>query len=230
VFERFSGRVSKVMCLAYAESERLHHDYVGPEHVLAGLAQQDDSRAAAILAGSGLGPGAVRAGLDHLVALGMLPGPWRSKAELLGSLGIDLAAVRRAAEDSFGVEAVSAASRRVRSRSLLRAEPFICTDLSNPLSGKVMLTKRAFELARQEADGLGQHEIRTGHLLLGVLRDAEDPLGTGLSRRARRMGSQLGLSPGGPSPVRLVVEDAGLRLEILRARVMAAQHGGPGSP
>jgi len=226
VFERFTGRAGHAMCLAYEESERLHHDYVGPEHVLAGLAQQEDGQAAAILAGSGLGPRAVRAGLDHLVAVGVLPGPWRSKAELLGSLGIDLAAVRRAAEDSFGVEAVSAAGRRARSRSPLRAEPFICTDPLNPLSGKVMLAKRAFELARQEADGLGQHEIRTGQLLLGVLRDAEDPRGTGLSRRTRRMGFQLGLPPGGPSPVRLVVEGAGLRLEVLRARVLAAQHGG----
>ena len=37
VFERFTGPADQVMCLAYEEADRLRHDYVGPEHVLAGL-------------------------------------------------------------------------------------------------------------------------------------------------------------------------------------------------
>jgi hypothetical protein len=142
VFERFSERASRVMCLTYEESERLRHDYVGPEHVLAGLARQEDSRAAAILAGSGLGPDAIHAGLVHLVAEGVLPGPWRNEADLLGSLGIDLAAVRRAAEESFGAEAVCAAGRRARSRSWLRDAPIVSVGPVSPLSGKALLAKR----------------------------------------------------------------------------------------
>jgi ATP-dependent Clp protease ATP-binding subunit ClpA len=225
VFERFTGRTSRVMCLAYEESDRLRHDYVGPEHVLVGLARQEDSRAAAILAGSGLGPDAIRAGLDHLVAAGVLPAPWRNQADLLASLGIDLAAVRRATEESFGADAVCAASRRARSRSWLRDAPMVSVGPVDLLSGKALLAKRAFELARQEADGMGQCDVGTEHLLLGVLRDAQDPLGTGLSRRAKRTGSALGLRRGGPSPVRQVIEGAGASLELLRGRVLAELRG-----
>jgi ATP-dependent Clp protease ATP-binding subunit ClpA len=64
LFERFSGSAREVMALADAEADRLHHDYVGPEHVLAGLAAQAGGGAAATLRAAGLGAAAVRAGLD----------------------------------------------------------------------------------------------------------------------------------------------------------------------
>jgi ATP-dependent Clp protease ATP-binding subunit ClpA len=54
VFERFTGRAREVMALAQAESARLAHDYVGLEQVLAGLASQVDTQAAAILRDAGL--------------------------------------------------------------------------------------------------------------------------------------------------------------------------------
>lgn len=221
MFDRFTEGASQVMCLAYEESERLRHDYVGPEHVLAGLAQQDDTRAAAILARSGLGADTIHAGLDRLVTAGALPGPWRNQADLLKSMGIDLAAVRRAAEESFGAEALCAAGRRARSRSCLRATPVVSAGPVSPLSGKALLSKRPCELARQQATRLGQQDVTTEHLLWGVLRDAQDPLGTGLSRSARRTSSHLGLQHGSPSPVRRVIEDAGASLELLRNRVLA---------
>lgn len=224
MFERFTERASEVMCLAHAESERLRHDYLGPEHVLVGLASQENSHAGMILRDAGLEPGAVRAGLDHLVAQGTLPGPWRNKADLLAGLGIDLAAVRRAAEETFGQEALCAASLRARSRSRLRRVPVVSTGPVNPLAGKPLVAKRAFELARREAGRQGGHEIGPDHLLLGVLRDAQDPLGTGFSRRGKWVGG-LGLRVGGPAPVRLVVEDAGLTLESLRAHVLTGQRG-----
>jgi hypothetical protein len=220
VFERFTERASEVICLAYGESERLRHDYVSPEHVLVALAQQEDSRAAAILRASGLGSDVLRAGLDHLVAEGTLPAPWRNKADLLESLGIDLAAVRQAAEESFGREALCTASRRTRSRSWLRDAPIVSVGPLDPLAGKALTAKRAFELARREADLLGWHEVGTELLLLGVLRDAHDPPGTGISRRAKRMGSFLGLPLGGPHPVRLMIEHAGSSLESLYGRVL----------
>ena len=221
MFDQFSQSASQAMCLADEEAERLRHDYLGPEHVLVGLASQDGSRAAAVLAAAGAGPEILRACLDRLVAQGLLPAPWRNKADLLRSLGIDLDAVRRAAEDSFGLEALSAASCRARRRSLLRDAPIMSVGPLNPLSGKALLAKRAFALAILEAGNLGQHEVGPEHLLLGILADAEQPLGTGLSRRTKRMCSHLGLAAGGPSPVRLAVEGAGLSIGFLRSRVLA---------
>jgi ATP-dependent Clp protease ATP-binding subunit ClpA len=185
-----------------------------------GLPGRKDSQAAAILVASGLGPDVIRAGLDQLVAQGQMPAAWRNKADLLGNLGIDLTAVRHAVEDSFGMEAVRRASLHANSRSWLREDRIVCASPLNPLAGKALLTKRAFELAWQEADRLGQHEVRTEHLLLGILRDAQDPVGTGLSRRAKRISAYIGLPQEGHAPVKLIVERSGISLNVLQAQVL----------
>jgi ATP-dependent Clp protease ATP-binding subunit ClpA len=222
VFERFTGPADQVMCLAYEEADRLRHDYVGPEHVLAGLGRQELGRTSGILQAAGLNVEAIRAQLDRLVDAGMLPGPWRSNSELLHTLGVDLSAVRRAVEDTFGSEAVCAAHRRVLGRSRLREDRIVC---GSPLSGKAMLAKRALSLASKEADGMGQDDIGPEHVLLGVLRDAQDPLGSPRpGRRIRRIRAHLGLPQHGPSPVRLVIEASGTTLHALRGEVLAELH------
>src|SRR5260370_5859967 len=222
MFERFTEPANQVMCLACEEADRLRHDYVGPEHVLAGLTRQEDSRAAAILREAGLDPEAVRAGLDRLVAQQILPPAWRNKTDLLHSLGIDLPAVQRTIEESFGTQAVCAASRRALGRSWLREDRIVT---ENPLAGKAVLTKRAFYLAAQEADALGLHGISPEHLLLGVLRDAQNPAGRPrLSRRVRRVRAHLGLPEHGPSAVKLIIEANDGSLDALRAEVLAQLH------
>jgi ATP-dependent Clp protease ATP-binding subunit ClpA len=218
MFERFTEPAREVMDLACQEADRLRHDYVGPEHVLAGLARQPGTRTSGILRASGLAADAVRGGLDRLVDQGLLPGPWCSKADLLRTLGIDLDAVGQAMEESFGAEAVQAASRRALGRSRLREDRVIC---ASPLTGKAMVAKRALHLASREAGALGHHGIGPEHLLLGVLRDAQDPVGTGVSRRGRQLGGYLGLPRGGPSPVRLIIEASGASLDALRNKVLA---------
>jgi ATP-dependent Clp protease ATP-binding subunit ClpA len=222
MFERFTEPAGQVMDLACEEAERLRHDYLGPEHVLAGLARQEDSHAAGILRVSGLDVEAVRAGLDRLVAQGMLPARWRNKSDLLSSLGVDLDAVLRAIEESFGTDAVCAAQKRRLRRSSRREDLLICT---NPLNGKTMLVKRAFHMAGKEADALGQRGIGPEHLLLGVLRDALEPVSSGWSsRRLRRIRTYLGLPGHGPSPVRLIIEASGMPIEAIRDEVLAELH------
>jgi ATP-dependent Clp protease ATP-binding subunit ClpA len=218
MLERFDEPAGQVMDLACEEADRLRHDYVGPEHVLAGLARQDGGRAAQVLRASGLSGEAVRAGLDRLVAEGVLPGPWRNRADLLRTLGIDLGAVQQAVETSFSSDAVREASRRALGRSRLREDRLVC---ASPLTGKAMAAKRAFHLAAREADALGHRDISPEHLLLGLLRDARDPAGTGLSRRGRRLGGYLGLPRGGPSPVRVIIEASGASLDAMRNEVRA---------
>ena len=164
----------------------------------------------------------VRAGLDRLVAQGMLPERWRNKSDLLSGLGVDLDAVQRAIEESFGTDAVCAAHKRVLRRPSRREDLLICT---NPLNGKAMLAKRAFYLAGKEADALGQHGIGPEHLLLGVLRDALAPVSSSWrSRRLKRIRTYLGLPGHGPSPVRLMIEATGMGLEALRDEVLAELH------
>jgi ATP-dependent Clp protease ATP-binding subunit ClpA len=217
VLGRFSAAARQAMTLADTEAERLRHEYLGPEHVLAGLARLTGSRAARILAASGLTGEAVSAALDAQVSAGLLPGPGRNQADLLRSLGIDLNQVRQALEASFGPEAVAAASRRPAGRTWWGRRRTAC---SGPLAGKAMLAKRAFGFAAEEASRAGQPEVRPEHLLLGVLRDAQQP--AKLSPRLRQARARLGVPAGGVPPVRLIAEAAGSSLDALQARVAAA--------
>jgi ATP-dependent Clp protease ATP-binding subunit ClpA len=224
MFERFADPAVQLMRLADEEADRLCHHYVGSEHVLVGLASQESSRVAGILRVSGLGAETVRIGMDRLVACGILPGPSHSNADLLGTLGVDLAAVRQAVEESFGAEAVCAASRRACGRSRLRARRLV---VQNSLTGRAMFAKRAFEMAAREADAFGQYDIGPEHLLLGVLADAQVPAGgPWLSRRTGRRRADLRLPRHGPSPVRLIVEANGMSLGALRDAVLGELHIG----
>ena len=58
-----------------------------------------------MLRAHGLDLDTVRAGLDQLIAEGLLPGPQPSDAELLATLGIDLDAVLGRLKETFGWEA-----------------------------------------------------------------------------------------------------------------------------
>lgn len=49
MWQRFTERARKVIFFAQEESQKLGHDYVGPEHILLGLIRQPDSIAARVL-------------------------------------------------------------------------------------------------------------------------------------------------------------------------------------
>jgi len=101
----------------------------------------------------------------------------------------------------------------------LRQDRFV---FASPLTGKAMLAKRAFHRAGQEAGALGQDEIRPEHLLLGVLRDAQDLVSSPrLGRRAKRVRAYFGLPQRGPSPVKLLIKACGISLDAVRAEVLA---------
>jgi Clp amino terminal domain, pathogenicity island component len=90
---RLTEEAGIVPHFAREEAERRHQYYLGPEHLLLGLQVGDDNPAARVLRAHGLDLETVRAGIDRLVAEGVLPGPQPSDAELLATLGIDLDAV-----------------------------------------------------------------------------------------------------------------------------------------
>ena len=200
--------------LAREEAESRHQYYLGPEHLLLGLLVQDDTPATRVLRGHGLDLPTVRAGIDRLTAEGVLPGSQPSDAELLATLGIDLDAVSASVKESFGWEAYYDAAQRVRLR---RVQPFP----SAPGAGTPLICWRVFSFAAREAAARGE-EVTPGHWLLGLLRDAEDPIEVALDRYPveRRKRSMFGLPTRGPSPVRLLVESQGLALEQLRGAVL----------
>ena len=190
LFGRFTEPAHQVLDLAREEAERCGHRYLGPEHLLLGVLAQSHSPAAGMLRADGVDLATARAALRRLSEQGVVPAPRPSDAELLGSLGIDLDAVRRDTEQTFGFQAVGEATWRVTRRRGWRGARVVWT----PLCGPPLTAKRALWLASEQAQALGHGEIRPEHLLLGVLEDARQPAGkVRVSRRHRQITAHVGL-------------------------------------
>ena len=229
----FTEEAGIVPHFAREEAERRHQYYLGPEHLLLGLLVGDenpmvrglrehgldlkvgdDNPAARVLRAHGLDLETVRAGIDRLVAEGVLPGPQPSDAELLASLGIDLEEVMARLEESFGYWAYYDAAQNVRLRP---AQPFPHA----PGAGTPLICWRVFRFVAEEAAARGE-DATPGHWLLALLRDAQDPVEVTVHRYPveRRKRAMYGLPDHGPSPVRLLVESHGLTLDQLRRAVL----------
>ena len=67
----FSDGVRTTLALAREESARLRHEYVGPEHLLLGLAREGKGVASAVVASLGVEWSAVVSALEHRVKPGL---------------------------------------------------------------------------------------------------------------------------------------------------------------
>jgi hypothetical protein len=201
--------------LAHMEARRLGHHYLGPEHLLVGLLVEGDNLAARVLVANGLDLATVRAGIDRLVAQGVLPGRQPSDGELLASLGVDLEAVHSRLQATFGEHAYWDTAQRIRHRAAqpVPHTPHIRTEPTPLVCG------RAMGFAAHEAIARDQ-DVGPEHLLLGLLREAEEPIGTDLPAQSRRERVLLGLPDHGPHPIKLLVEGQGLTLGGLQAAVL----------
>lgn len=210
----------QTMQLAAQESERRDDRYLGTEHALLGLLRTSSASAASLLRARGLTPEAVEAELGRLEDEGVVPHRDGGPA-VLRTMGIDINEVVARLDDSFGRAAVDEATCRVMRRRSWRhgrARPA-------PL-GKPVLLKRALELAELHAHAVGREQATINDVLVGILRDAQDPVGTQLSRRGRRSLLQLGLTPGGAAPVRLIIEARGLNVNQLYRHLAEHDHSG----
>lgn len=63
-FEKFSERARRVLTLAQEEAQRLNHSYVGTEHLLLGLAREDEGVAAKVLINLGINLGKLRQAVE----------------------------------------------------------------------------------------------------------------------------------------------------------------------
>jgi ATP-dependent Clp protease ATP-binding subunit ClpA len=203
--------------LARKEARRLGHHYLGPEHLLVGLLVEGDNLAARVLVANGLDLDTVRTGIDRLVAEGVLPGPQPSDGELLASLGVDLQAVHTRLQATFGEHAYWDTAQRIRHRAAqpVPHTPHVRTDPTPLVCG------RAMGFAAHEAIDRDQ-EVGPEHLLYGLLREAEEPIGADLPAQSRRERVLLGLPDHGPQPVRLLVEGDGRTLQGLLDALLAA--------
>ena len=211
----------QTMQLAAQESERHEHRYLGTEHALLGLLRTSNAPAVSVLRSRGLTAEAVEAELARLEAEGVVPRD--GGRELLRGLGIDIKEVVARLDRSFGRAAVDEATCRVTRRRWWRRSRRVFAPLAKPV-----LLKRALELAERHARAAGREQATIDDVVVGILLDAKDPLGTQLSRRGKRSLPQLDLVPGSPAPVRLIVEARGLKLEQLERELTAHDQSGGG--
>src|SRR5689334_8428 len=195
MFERFTKNARAVVVQAREEAVRLGHRYIGTEHLLLALLKPAGGTAYTVLSGAGLDRERIRAEVRRMVGAG---------EPVLGvaALGDD---------DAEALQAIGIDLPAVRAKI---EEVFGPGALDWPVSptrrgllrrrgkqtGRIPFTargKKVLELAVREAVGLGHRYIGTEHLLLGLLRE-------------------------GHGVATVLLTEAGLDLDDLRARTLAA--------
>jgi ATP-dependent Clp protease ATP-binding subunit ClpA len=153
MFERFTADAREVVVRAQQEARRLHHGFIGTEHLLLGLAG-GSTPTAAVLTRHGLTTPAVReAVMAYLGAADI-------DAAALGTVGIDLDAVRASVEATFGPGALDMTAGR-RSREPKGHIPFTAR------------SKKVLELSLRETIAAHSEAISDGHVALGLIREGE---------------------------------------------------------
>jgi ATP-dependent Clp protease ATP-binding subunit ClpA len=156
MFERFTDGARGAVTGAQKHARALDHQWIGTEHLLLGLLDDPEGRAARILRERFAVNGEwARGEVERIVGRGE-PG---IDADALATLGIDLDAVRERVERTFGAGALSGRRRGRR-----------C------LGGEVPFTpraKKALELSLREAIAMGDHFIGSEHVLLGLAREGD---------------------------------------------------------
>jgi ATP-dependent Clp protease ATP-binding subunit ClpA len=173
VFERFTDGARRSVVLAQDEARGLRHNYIGTEHLLLGILAEGEGLAAAVLGDAGVEAQAVRDALVRMVGRGPEGSFPADDATALGTLGIDLDAVRSHVEETFGrgaLEGPPPRRRRRRFRRRSRCETYEAEPGCIPFTPRA---KKVLELALRESVTLGHNGIGTEHVLLGLLRESE---------------------------------------------------------
>jgi len=218
-----SEQARRVLELARAEAERFGHRYLGPEHLVLGVLRESGSRASRVLEACGVDLAAARAELGRLADRGVVAGPRPSDAELLGLLGIDLEAIRRATEQTFGRQALGWAIReatRARGGGVGRVP-------RTPLPDPPMLATQALVHAGEQARALGIEEIGPELVLLGVVTDIGTPWPRCMNNRWRRqLHASVGLPKGYRGAAGPLLQAFGADLDQLSGALLAELRAG----
>ena len=79
-FDKFTERARKVLQLAQEEAQRLHHDYIGTEHLLLGLVREGEGVAGHVLKSLGVDLEKVRKAVEDIIG--------RGDSIVLGEIGL----------------------------------------------------------------------------------------------------------------------------------------------
>jgi len=72
-FDKFSERARRVLTFAQEEAQNLNHNYIGTEHILLGLAREDEGVAARVLVSLGVNLTKVRSAVEFIIGRGEKP-------------------------------------------------------------------------------------------------------------------------------------------------------------
>jgi ATP-dependent Clp protease ATP-binding subunit ClpA len=218
-----SEHARQVLELARAEADRFGHRYLGPEHLVLGVLRHGSSGASRALEAAGVTLASARAELGRLADRGVVLGPRPSDAELLGSLGIDLDAIRRSTEQTFGGKAVGWAIReatRARRRGVARVP-------RTPLREPPMLIGQVLQHAGEQARALGAGEVGPELVLWGVVTDIQTPWPRCMNNRWRRqLHASVGLSKGYRGAAGPLLGSLGVNLDELAGALLAELRAG----
>ncbi|UGT64640.1 Clp protease N-terminal domain-containing protein [Nocardia asteroides] len=162
MFERFGRQARVAIVLAQEDARELRSPVIDVQHVLLGLLGHAEPALRTLLAESGVTRDAVAAALAER---GRGEPLGEEDAEALRSIGIDLDAVRASLEAGFGADALAQAAPEPRGR------------FARWSGGHIPFTrdaKKTLELALREALARKDRSIESGHLLLGILRGANE--------------------------------------------------------
>jgi ATP-dependent Clp protease ATP-binding subunit ClpA len=157
MFERFTDEARAIVTRATSHADALQHGWIGTEHLLLGLLEDPDGRAARLLARWGVGREWVTGEIERIIGRGEPD----LDADALATLGIDLDAVRERVEQTFGAGALSGGQRCRRGALPRGTLPF------TPRAKKVL------ELSLREAIAMGDRSIGGEHVLLGIAREGD---------------------------------------------------------
>ena len=150
VYDRFTELTKRAIVGARDAATTLGHDFIGTEHLLLGLAQTAGVASEALRA-HGVELGRLRdETIRELAAAGVPATRSQTAKDALSSLGIDLAEIRRRADENFGPDA-----------------------FKYPRPAFSLQAKKAVQSSLQQAIELGQQRIDTEHLLLGILTERD---------------------------------------------------------
>jgi ATP-dependent Clp protease ATP-binding subunit ClpA len=156
MFERFTDDARAVVVRATAHADALQHGWIGTEHLLLGLLDDRDGRAARLLGPWDVGRDWVLGEVERIIGRGD-PG---IDAGALATLGIDLDEVRERVERTFG-------------RGALSGRPGCRRGWFGPRMPFTPRAKKVLELSLREAVALGDNFIGAEHMLLGLLREGD---------------------------------------------------------
>ena len=148
MFDRFTSEARDVVARSQDEARQLRHAFIGPEHLLISMAG-GSGPGSLVLQGHDITAEALREQLRAMTGDEL-------DAAALAALGIDLEKVRAATEANLGPGALHKRAP-VPSGHIPFSKP----------------AKKVLELAVREAMRFHSGEISSGHLLLGLLREAE---------------------------------------------------------